>query len=78
MAEVVKFPGTTVLPMSVRSVLDAAPDDLGIALVVGKAADDTLYLAGTTSDLAEVMLLLERAKAFTLKMVEDNSGQRFV
>ena len=45
MAEVVKFPGTTVLPLSVRTVLDAAPDDLGIALVVGKAADDTLYLA---------------------------------
>ena len=77
-AEVVTFPGTTTLPLSVRTVLDAAPDELKIALVLGLQEDNSLYFAGTSSDLGEVMLLLERAKVFVVRMAEDGAGQRHV
>ncbi len=77
-AELVKFPGTTTLPLSVRAVLDAAPDELKIALVLGLQEDNSLYFAGTSSDLGEVLLLLERAKVFVVRMAVENAGQRHV
>ena len=77
-AEVVTFPGMTTLPLSVRTVLDAAPDELKIALVLGLQEDNSLYFAGTSSDLGEVLLLLERAKVFVVRMAEDGAGQRHV
>lgn len=77
-AEVFKFPGLTVIPLTARTIFDAAPDDLPLALVLGKFDTDELYMAGTHSDMAEVLLLLERAKMQVLTMVENGVTRRYV
>lgn len=58
---------TTNLPLTAEKILDAAKEyDLTDALIIGYDADDELYFAGTTSNVATVNLMLDQAKQFIL------------
>ena len=63
MGDVVNLDIPTLADMPAEKILNAAiSQNLGEALVVGWRENGDLYFAGTTSNVAEVLLLLEMAK----------------
>jgi hypothetical protein len=50
-------------------------DDLKEAMVIGYDSNDELYVAGTSSDVAKCVLLLELAKKHMLEYLEVEDGQ---
>lgn len=65
---VTMFPGQTFLDIPPDRVLDAAKDlNLQCAIVVGRDAEGRLYLASSSGDAAEMLLLLELSKREVLE-----------
>jgi hypothetical protein len=73
--KIIEFPGETILASRPGRVLQAAIDaDLAIALVIGMPKDgdgnpdfdEELYFSGSTSDLAMINMLVDRAKKILL------------
>ncbi len=58
---VIDFPGETRLDLSVERVLDAAKE-CETVFVLGWDQDGELYVASSTGDVAELMLLYEKWK----------------
>lgn len=68
-AEVVPFPGDTVLDLPAEQILSTAlAAGLKGVVVVGRRADGSLYLSSTTSDLPLVFWELEHAKRHVLEL----------
>ena len=61
MADILRFPGWTRLPLPVDAVLDAARGCTAV-LVLGEAADGTFYAAASMADGAELLWLVETLK----------------
>lgn len=60
---VIEFPGDTKVDFTSEYLMDKARDwDMEHCLIVGQTADGDLRFGATTSDTAEVLLLLERAR----------------
>lgn len=70
MGDVVYGDFNTKLDIPPDRVLEAAAGQLDTVIVVGKRPGDALYVAGSTGNLGEVFLLLERTKLFLLNMLE--------
>lgn len=68
-AEIYQFTGLTTNDISPKQVIEHS-EHLTECVVVG-IDDNGLYVAGSTSDIAESILLLERAKMFLLGLVDD-------
>ena len=59
--------------MSPERVLDGANEAaLDAVLVIGKHESGSLYMAGSHSDLAELLLLVKRVEMQLLAMAEDD------
>jgi hypothetical protein len=66
---VVYFPGSTTLPVPARQTLESAIDaDIDTVLVIGWQGND-LYFAGNTSDMREIIWLLEKTKKWLLEQI---------
>jgi hypothetical protein len=71
LAPVTVLPVSTKLDLRANRVLEAAIGKLDTALVIGYDNDDgRLYVASSTGDPAELLLLLERAKACVLSLAD--------
>lgn len=67
MGEVLPFTGQTTNDIPPEQVLRACADEgLREAIVVGWDANERLWVSSSTSDLREVLWLLERAKNYIL------------
>lgn len=74
-AEVIAFPGNTKLDIDPADVLDAAKANaVSPVLVLGMWNDGELYAAGSTSDMALLILLLEK---FKHKVLSGDYGELF-
>ena len=69
--EVIDFPGYTTLDSEPDMVLEKAKGQLNTALVLGWTDDDEIYFAGSTSNSADIVYLLEFAKQFFWELQED-------
>lgn len=70
-AEIIIWPGETSLDLPLQRILDgAAAADLKPALVLGKDADGQFYIASTTCDAGELLILLERGKRLLMRRIE--------
>lgn len=65
-AKILNFTGDTVVDLEPNVILGAACDKLDAALILGWTVDGDLYLATTTSQIGEMLVLLERAKQVIL------------
>ena len=61
----------TYLDLPVDMVLDGAKDKLDSVIVLGYDKDGILYMASSSSDVAEKVLMLEMAKLQFLRGCED-------
>ena len=69
---VVILPVETTLDLPAERILTAAIEaDLPEVFVLGKEQDGRLYFAGNTSDLGSALLLMERARAMIVRIVEE-------
>lgn len=66
-AEIKQFTGNTLCDLKADDVLEAAKEKLEEALILGWAEDGDFYLASTTSQIGNMLLLLELAKSALLK-----------
>lgn len=71
MGDVVEFDGVTTLPIHPDKVLSGAVGKLQSVILAGYAADGSIYVAGTHSEVGENLLLLERAKNFLMAEFDD-------
>lgn len=67
MCDVIDFDGITSLDINPDKVLESAKELLDMTLVIGYDKEDRLYVASSTSQLGELVLVLERAKQFLLE-----------
>ena len=65
-AKILNFTGDTTVDLEPDAVLEAACGKLDDALILGWTTDGDLYLASTTSNIGEMLVLLERAKQVIL------------
>lgn len=71
-AEIRYFNGITTLDIPVDRVLEAAiGQGMRKVLIIGEEDEGKLYVACSTSEVGEVLLLMERAKRRLLKLLED-------
>lgn len=71
-ADIVDFPGVTILPLEPDKVLEAAcHQGLKAVLIIGRGEEGQLYLAGSHSDVGEMLILVERAKSRFVAMAEE-------
>lgn len=71
-AEIRYFDGVTTLDIPVDRVLEAAiGQGLEKVLIIGEEEDGKLYVACSTGNVGEVLVLMERAKNRLLKLLED-------
>lgn len=71
MGEVVQLDVSTSLDISPAKVCEGAIEaELKSVMLMGWDKDDQLYVAASTGDLGELLLLLELAKQATLDQVE--------
>ena len=70
MSDIVEFTGTTLLDIDPKKVLDGAKH-LENVMVLGYDKDGILYMASSSSDVAEKVLMLEMAKLQFLRGCED-------
>lgn len=69
MSNVRYLPGADIPP---KQVLEGALEaELDTVLIIGKGQDGALYLASSTDHAGEVQLLMARAQAHLVTMVED-------
>lgn len=69
---VIKWTGKTVVDLPAEKVLTSAiEEDLRLALVIGWTQDHELYTACTTSDLAEMLLVVELTRQRILNLSVD-------
>jgi len=66
--ELVYFNGVTRLNLPVNRILDNAPRDMDVAVVIGWDADGDFYFASSVADGADVLWLLEKAKKKLLEI----------
>lgn len=66
-SNIIGFTGTTVIDIPPDKILDGAKGRLNEVLVLGWDKEDNLYAASSTSDIPEVIFLIERAKDFLLR-----------
>lgn len=70
-ADIIDYPGVTILPLEPAKVLEAAiAHDLSAVLIVGRQDSGDLYLSGSHSDIGEMLILIERAKVRFVSMAE--------
>lgn len=62
--------GHSFIDIPVERVLDNAPRDLRVAILVGLDKDKELYMASSTVDVGTMLLLLERMKSQLIYNVE--------
>ena len=62
MTNIVDFDGLTKMDIDPNKVLEGAKDNLDCVVTIGWDKDDCLYIASSTSRIAGILLLLERAK----------------
>jgi hypothetical protein len=68
MAEVVKFPGNTLLPTTPKKILQQAKSwDMDRCLVIGEDAEGKLKFGGSFCEAGDVLMMLELAKKFILE-----------
>ncbi len=65
-AKILNFTGDTTVDLEPNVILEAACDKLDQALILGWTVDGDLYMATTTSQIEEMLVLLERAKQVIL------------
>jgi hypothetical protein len=70
MAEIVPFTGPTTLDLDPDKILEANKGQFEHFVLVGPGKDGKLRFCGTTSDLPQVIVWLERAKGEFLKLIE--------
>lgn len=76
MSKVVRLRTSTLLPIPAERVLQAAEDNLvDPVVVVGRDAEGKLYVAASLGEVGEIMLLLERAKAHLVRLVEEDESE---
>lgn len=67
---VINWGGTTTAPIPAENILRQAIDaDLDMVIVVGADRDGNLYFAGNRSEVADINLCLDAAKAQVLEMI---------
>jgi len=69
-AKIYEFTGTTCLDLSPNKVIKYA-EDLKECVVIGTDADDEIYVAGSSGNVANVVYLLEMAKLHMLRLGEE-------
>lgn len=70
-AEVIKWPGTTLLALHPDRILEAAQKaELKLCIIVGVDKSGDLYFASTEGDVAMVLWQLERAKRELFEIAE--------
>lgn len=68
-AQIYEFTGATTCELPPNKVVSYA-NDLKEAIVIGIDVNNELYVAGSKSDIASVVLLLEKAKLYMLNLEE--------
>lgn len=72
MNNVIRIPTITVVDDKPENVLNLAKSwEMEHCLVVGHDHEGNLTFGGTTSDLEKILMLLERAKHFSLSEMDD-------
>ena len=72
---IIEIGGETDLDIDPNKILKAAMDNLQSVVVLGYDNDNELYMALSTGDMSENILLLEQAK---FKLLEDWSNNKDV
>jgi hypothetical protein len=72
MAEIVQFPGYTRNDIDPDSVLEGAKGELNCVLVLGSCPDGDDWVASSTSNKAELLLMVEQFKHDLLSGRFDN------
>lgn len=62
---------TTTQPIPVARVLDFTPDDLTEVMVLGYEVDGSFYVASSETDVAGLLLLVERARKRLMEYLDD-------
>jgi len=70
-AEIKRFTGMTTLDLEPDQVLEEAKGELGTVFIVGRDNEGMLYVAASTSNAGEIMLLMEQAKTHLLKVLQE-------
>ena len=73
MAEIIQFPGNTSEFIAPKIVLEGAiAENLKNVVVVGTCQDGSLFAAGSTGHVSDVLYIMERAKLFLMDLVEES------
>ena len=62
MSNIIDFGGETKLDIDPDKVLDGAKGSLDCVVTIGWDKEDCLYIASSTSRIADILFLLEKAK----------------
>lgn len=72
-SNVVKLQVETTLDLPLDTVLDGAREaELEDAIIIGWECGSKFYLASQTNDTGKMFILLERARAFLVRRLEDD------
>ncbi|CAB4164485.1 hypothetical protein UFOVP826_42 [uncultured Caudovirales phage] len=73
MDNVVPFPGLTKAWVPPEKVLDGAKEaNLSEVLILGYNEDNTLHIYSSTSDIAQLLLMVKRVEKQLVSMAEDD------
>jgi len=67
MGDIVDFDGLTKIDIDPDKVLEGALGKLDLGMVIGYDKEDILYVASSTSQIGDLILILERDKQFLLE-----------
>jgi len=70
-ASIIEYPGATMLDLDPDRVLEGAKGELKQALVIGLDHDEQFYMAGSTGDIGDMLLLLALARAKVDQILAD-------
>lgn len=63
MGDIVDFNGKTFMDIDCKKILDAVdPDEMDLVMVLGWSKEDNLYASSSSSDIAEMIYLMELFK----------------
>jgi len=62
MGNIIDFDGVTKLDIDPDKILEGAKGNLDCVVTIGWDKDDCLYIASSTSKIADILFLLEKAK----------------
>jgi len=68
-AEIFEFTGLTTAHLPPKKVLKYT-EDLKEVIVIGIGADDEIYVAGSSSNIAETIYMIELGKRYLLKLTD--------